>query len=334
MRGADLRRLHAVAGGRLDVRGTRRRCRRGHPGHAGQPARRGRLRVASPRDGCWRSSAPAQVRIARSVADLDAAHDGDGPPAAVLHLEGAEAIDPGLEALDTWYAAGLRSLGPVWSRPNAFAHGVPFIFPSSPDTGPGLTDAGQALIRQMCRAGNPRRPQPPQRGRLLGCRAGRGRAARRVALRRPRARSRVAQPHRRASSTRSRPATASSGSCSRSSSCATDFADEPDTPVELIARHAAYVAERIGARHVALGSDYDGATIPAPLGDVAGTPRLIAALQDAGFAGDDLAAVAWGNWRRALRRVVALSAALGGHARGAVSAGGGAGSCHPRARAG
>ena len=52
-----------------------------------------------------------------------------GPPAAVLHLEGAEAIDPGLEALELWYAAGLRSLGPVWSRPNAFAHGVPFISP-------------------------------------------------------------------------------------------------------------------------------------------------------------------------------------------------------------
>ena len=37
------------------------------------------------------------------------------------------------------YEAGLRSLGPVWSRSNAFRHGVPFLCPSSPDTGPGLT---------------------------------------------------------------------------------------------------------------------------------------------------------------------------------------------------
>ena len=72
---------------------------------------------------------------------------------AVLHLEGAEAIDPGLEALDLWYAAGLRSIGPVWSRPNAFAHGVPFIFPSTPDTGPGLTDAGRALVRRCAELG-------------------------------------------------------------------------------------------------------------------------------------------------------------------------------------
>jgi membrane dipeptidase len=66
--------------------------------------------------------------------------------AAVLHLEGAEAIDPDFELLDVLYAAGLRSLGPVWSRPNAFGHGVPFLCPSSPDTGPGLTDLGKKLI--------------------------------------------------------------------------------------------------------------------------------------------------------------------------------------------
>ena len=32
------------------------------------------------------------------------------------------------------YAAGLRSLGPVWSRNNIFGHGVPFAYPRSPDT--------------------------------------------------------------------------------------------------------------------------------------------------------------------------------------------------------
>src|SRR5436190_1031089 len=47
------------------------------------------------------------LRLARRIADLDEALAGEGPPAAVLHLEGAEAIDPGLEALDLWYSAGL-----------------------------------------------------------------------------------------------------------------------------------------------------------------------------------------------------------------------------------
>ena len=79
-----------------------------------------------------------------------------------------------------------------------------------------------------------------------------------------------------------------------------DFADDADTPLELIAEHARYVADRIGAEHVALGSDYDGATIPAPLGDVAGTPKLLDALGEAGFDERELAAIAWDNWRRVL----------------------------------
>jgi microsomal dipeptidase-like Zn-dependent dipeptidase len=45
-------------------------------------------------------------------------------------MEGAEAIDPNFELLDVLYEAGLRSLGPVWSRSNAFS---PFsIRPASP----------------------------------------------------------------------------------------------------------------------------------------------------------------------------------------------------------
>src|SRR4029077_5900166 len=62
-------------------------------------------------------------------------------------------IDPGLESLEMWHAAGLRSLGPVWSRPNAFAHGVPFVFPCCPDTGPGLTSAGAELVRRCSELG-------------------------------------------------------------------------------------------------------------------------------------------------------------------------------------
>ena len=87
------------------------------------------------------------VAVVTDGAALDRCH-ADGTLAVVLHLEGAEAIDPGLSALDAWHAAGVRSLGPVWSRPNAFGHGVPFRFPASPDTGPGLTAAGLALVRR------------------------------------------------------------------------------------------------------------------------------------------------------------------------------------------
>jgi len=90
--------------------------------------------------------ANGRVRICRTADDIRHCMEA-GVLAAVLHIEGAEAIDPEFETLDVLHQAGLRSLGPVWSRPNAFGHGVPFRCPSSPDTGPGLTDLGKELIR-------------------------------------------------------------------------------------------------------------------------------------------------------------------------------------------
>ncbi len=58
---------------------------------------------------------------------------------------------------------------------------------------------------------------------------------------------------------------------------------------------------------MALGSDYDGATIPAPLGDVAGTPKLLDALADAGFSEGELRADRVGQLAARARRVVGLT---------------------------
>lgn len=239
------------------------------------------------------------VRIARRVADLDAALEDDGPPAAVLHLEGAEPIDTGLEALELWYAAGLRSLGPVWSRSNDFGHGVPFVFPSSPDTGPGLSAAGQALVRRCAERGilvdlahlNEKGFWDVARADLgpLVC---------------SHAAAHALSPASRNLTDAQLDAVGASGGLVGivfgAGYVREDMADDSDTPLSEIARHAAYVAERIGVEHVGLGSDFDGVTIPDALGDVAGLPRLIDALRDAGFGADDLTAIGWANWRRVL----------------------------------
>ena len=90
------------------------------------------------------------LKICRTAADVRACL-ASGTIAAILHMEGAEAIDDSLDALHLFHAMGLRSLGPVWSRPTIFGHGVPFAFPSSPDTGPGLTDAGKRLVAECNR---------------------------------------------------------------------------------------------------------------------------------------------------------------------------------------
>jgi membrane dipeptidase len=86
-----------------------------------------------------------EVSICRSAGEIRAAMARDSL-AMVLHIEGAEAIDADFTALETLHAMGLRSLGPVWSRSNIFGHGAPMTCPASPDSGPGLTDAGKALV--------------------------------------------------------------------------------------------------------------------------------------------------------------------------------------------
>jgi membrane dipeptidase len=85
------------------------------------------------------------IRLVRTRGDLEG--EAGDVLTVVLHLEGAECIDADGTGLDALFAAGLRSLGPVWSRPNAFAHGVPFRTGSDGDTGPGLTAAGRRLVR-------------------------------------------------------------------------------------------------------------------------------------------------------------------------------------------
>ena len=91
--------------------------------------------------------ANGRIRFATTVDEIEAARR-DAAFAIVLHLEGAEAIDADLDGLARLHSRGLRSLGPVWSRNNIFGHGVPFAYPMSPDTGPGLTDAGVALVKR------------------------------------------------------------------------------------------------------------------------------------------------------------------------------------------
>jgi membrane dipeptidase len=238
------------------------------------------------------------LRLARAPGDLEAAR-ADGTLAAVMHLEGAEAIDPGLEALELWHAAGLRSLGPVWSRPNAFAHGVPFAFPRSPDTGPGLTEAGTALVRRCADLGIAvdlshlneagfwdvaRLDGAPLIASHSGAHA-------------------LCAATRNLTDEQLDAIGASGGLVGvvyAVNFLREDGEEDPDTPLAAIAAHARHIADRIGPEHVALGSDFDGATIPAELGDASGLPKLLDALGDAGFTEPEIRAIAWDNWVRVL----------------------------------
>ena len=117
--------------------------RRARTSRRSTPTGRGSRRSRRSRSCSGSSASPAGACASRAPRPTSTATGS--PPCSML--EGAEPIGTGLDELLVLHAAGLRSLGLVWSRPNAFATGVPFGFPGSPDQGPGLTDAGRALVR-------------------------------------------------------------------------------------------------------------------------------------------------------------------------------------------
>lgn len=245
---------------------------------------------------------PDALRACRTVAEIETAR-AEGAIAAVLHLEGAEAIGPDLDLLHLLHAAGLRSLGPVWSRPNIFGHGVPFNFPASPDTGPGLSEAGRALVREC-----------DSLGILVDLSHLNEAGFRDVAAisQRP-----LVATHSAAHALT--PATRNltdaqldmmaerGGLVGLNFGCAfvrPDGIKNPDTAPEVLIRHLDHLLGRLGEGGVALGSDFDGTTIPAVLRNAAGLPKLVQAMQAAGYGNALIRRICWDNWMGLLARVI------------------------------
>jgi len=224
-----------------------------------------------------------------------------GVLAAVLHLEGAEAIDPGLDALEVLYQAGLRSLGLVWSRPNAFGHGVPFKFPSSPDTGPGLTDAGKALVRACNQLGilidlshlNERGFWDVARVSSAPLVATHSNAHALCPISRNLTDDQLAAI---------RESGGMVGVNFAVGMLRPDGKPDADTPLEVLVRHVDHLLKHVGPEGVGFGSDFDGTIVPNAIGDAAGLPRLVEALRAHGFGDAELRRLCFGNWLCVLER--------------------------------
>jgi membrane dipeptidase len=222
----------------------------------------------------------------------------EGQVTAIVHMEGAEALAPDLSDLDDWYARGLRSVGPVWSRPNDFGEGVPFAFPSSPDIGSGLTPAGKSLVHACNRLGilvdlshlNEAGFWDVAKLALAPLVATHSNA------------HALCPSSRNLTDAQLDAVGTSAGVVGINFAPAflrEDGADDRETPIAEIVRHVEYVAERIGVDHVALGSDFEGATMPAELGGAAGLPRLVELLR-ARYSDEEVAKITHGNWLRVL----------------------------------
>ena len=240
-----------------------------------------------------------KLQVVRTVGALEKCLN-EGVLAAILHFEGAEALG-GAGALENFYNQGLRSLGLVWSRHNQFGHGVPFEYPASPDTGPGLTDEGKELVKECNRLGvmidlshlsekgfwdvaelsnaplvathsNAHALSPVTRnltdGQLSAIRESDGMVGVNFAV----------------------------------SFLRADGARNADTTLETVVRHFDYLIDRLGVDRVGFGSDFDGATIPYGIRDVSGLPNLLEVMRAHGYDDATLRKLGYENWLRVLRK--------------------------------
>ena len=241
-----------------------------------------------------------RFKVARTVAEIEDCLK-TGTVAATLHIEGAEAIDTDLNALEVLHHAGLRSIGPVWSRPNAFATGVPFKFPSSPDIGPGLTDAGLALVKACNRL------------RILIDLSHLNEKGFWDVHEHSDAPLVATHSNAHALCPVSRNLTDKQLHAIRESDglvglnyavcfLREDGENNADTPMDTMLRHLDHLIEHLGEDRVGLGSDFDGAVIPKAIGTTAGQQNLIQSMRAHGYSEDLVEKIAYRNWLRVLKK--------------------------------
>lgn len=245
-------------------------------------------------------AAPDTFKIVRSTTEIQSCLD-TSTIAAIMHMEGAEAIGPDLDALHVWHAAGLRSLGPVWSRPTVFGHGVPFRYPGSPDTGPGLTDAGKALVREC-----------NQLKIMIDLSHLNEKGFDDVAsisdapLVATHSNAHAVTPGTRNLTDRQLEVIKNTGGMVGLNFATVflrpDGRKSPDMTLDPMLRHLDHLIERLGEDHVGFGSDFDGATVPKDIGDVTGLPTLQQAMIDHGYGTDLMRKICHENWLSVLRR--------------------------------
>ena len=233
------------------------------------------------------------IRLVRSVSDIDQAKAA-GQVAAVLSIEGGEALAGDLTILQAYYRLGVRSLGLTWNYRNALADGV-----AERETKGGLTAFGKSVVKEM-----------NQLGMIVDV-------------------SHLAEAgFWEVLELSTSPVIASHSNCQRVHDHPRNLTDaqlkglaqkggvigitlvkaflgpgEPD--IKKVMEHVEHALSVAGPEHVGIGTDFDGVDDPVfGLEEVSDLPRLIDAMQDRGFTEGMIRQIMGENYLRVIRAVL------------------------------
>jgi membrane dipeptidase len=235
------------------------------------------------------------LELATSSADIRKIA-AEGRVAAVLALEGGEALEGDLAALRTFYRLGVRMVGLTWNRRNQIADGVGEL-----RTGGGLTEFGVRCVREMNRLGmvcDVAHLAPNGIADVLEV-----------------SEDPVVDSHANASALCDNRRNLTDQQLLRLADagavvCATfvgPFVDAHSPTLDRLVDHIEHMVNVMGVEHVGIGSDFDGVRLEERvqgMEDVSKMPQLVEALALRGFTDADIGRIMGGNLLRLFSEVV------------------------------
>ena len=232
--------------------------------------------------------------IARSAQEIDRAKR-EGKVAALVAIEGGEAIGTSLDDLRTFHRRGVRLMTLVWSRRNAIGRGVKV------EGSDGLSDFGRGVVKEMERLGMIVDVSHCADETLLDVLA----VAERPLVA-SHSNSRELCPHPRNLTDALAERIAATGGLVAVTFAGIFVDVEPErVSIPRVVDHIARFVALIGPDHVGLGTDFDGYSdkYGMVMKDCSQLPRLTAEMLSRGMAPDTIANVMGGNWRRVIGEI-------------------------------
>ena len=233
------------------------------------------------------------VRLCRTPADLDAVPSGG--LGAILSVEGGEAIGTSLPLLRALFALGVRAMGLTWNQRNAIADGA-----GESRAQGGLTEFGREVVREMNRLGMVVDVSHLCERSFWDVLETSGQPV--IASH---SNARALCDHVRNLRDEQIRALARADGVMGMNFFANFLDAEPErADVRRVCDHIDHICGLVGARHVGLGSDFDGISrAPVGLEDCSRMPAVTEELCRRGYGEADVRAILGGNFLRVFRQV-------------------------------
>lgn len=233
------------------------------------------------------------IEVATTVDAITRIHAA-GKVAAILAIEGGEAIDGDLAALRMLHKLGVRSFGLVWNQRNQLADGI-----GERRAHGGLTNLGIDTVKELNRLGiivDVSHLNDEGFWDVIETSSS--------PIMATHSNSRAVCDHPRNLTDDQIRALAKNGGVMGMNFCPTFVEEDGQATIDRLIDHIDHIVELVGFDHVGLGSDFDGiSAVPQGLENAACMPNLTRRLVERGYSDENVIKILGGNHLRVLRAV-------------------------------